>query len=107
MTTAWPEEPGYHWVTHNDGAAAHLHKAENALSKSPPDTALAQVHATLAQAEATLVVVHTLRDIMAKIREQTMAIDDLRQFVGVDDHGEDRRVDEGASLSHPGAVVDR
>jgi hypothetical protein len=107
MTTAWPEEPGYHWVTHNDSAASHLLKAENALSMSPPDTALAQVHATLAQAEATLVVVHTLRDIMAKIREQTMAIDDLRQFMGVDDRGEDRRVDDAAALSHPGAVVDR
>jgi hypothetical protein len=50
--------------------------------------------------------VHTLRDIMAKIREQTMAIDDLRQFMGVDDLGEDRRVDETAAL-HPGAVADR
>ncbi|MCO6005786.1 hypothetical protein NE236_12405 [Actinoallomurus purpureus] len=107
MTSAWPEEPGYHWVTHNDSAASHLIKAENALTRMPPDMALAQVHATLAQAEATLVVVHTLRDMMAKMREQTMAIEDLRQFVGVDDLGDDRRGDDGAPLPHPGAVVDR
>lgn len=44
---------------------------------------------------------------MAKIREQTMAIDDLRQFVGVDDLGEDRRVDEGVPLPRSGAVADR
>lgn len=95
MTSTWPEEPGYHWVTHNDSAASHLMKAANALGQAPPDTALAQVHATLAQAEATLVVVHTLRDIMGKIREQTMAIEDLRQFIGVmDELKDDRLVDD-------------
>ncbi len=97
MTSTWPEEPGYHWVTHNDSAATHLMKASNALAQTPPDTALAQVHATLAQAEATLVVVHTLRDIMGKMREQTMAIEDLRQFMGVgvmDDLKDDRLVDD-------------
>ncbi|MCO5996600.1 hypothetical protein [Actinoallomurus rhizosphaericola] len=107
MTSAWPEEPGYHWVTHNDSAASHLLKAENALARTPPDTAAAQVHATLAQAEATLVVVHTLRDIMAKMREQTMAIEDLRQFMGAGDRGDDRLVDDGVPLPRPGAVVDR
>jgi hypothetical protein len=82
----------------------------NAATPAPPptsDTALAQVHATLAQAEATLVVVHTLCDIMAKIREQTMAIDDLRQFMGVDDLGDNRRMDDSVSLPRPGAAVDR
>lgn len=92
MTSIWPEEPGYHWVTHNDNAASHLLKAQSALTQMPPDTALAKVHATLAQAEATLVVVHTLRDIMGKMREQTMAIEDLRQSMGIEELTEDRLV---------------
>jgi hypothetical protein len=91
MTSTWPEEPGYHWVTHNDSATTHLMKAANALAQEVPDPAVAQVHATLAQAEATLVVVHTLRDIMGKMREQTAAVDNLRQVISsVEDMAEDR-----------------
>jgi hypothetical protein len=91
MTSTWPEEPGYHWVTHNDSATTHLMKAAGALARETPDTATAQVHATLAQAEAILVVVHTLRDIMGKMREQTMVIENLRQVLnGVEDLPDDR-----------------
>lgn len=81
MTTSWPEEPGYHWVTHNDSTTIHLAKAAEALSAEVPDTATAQVHATLAQAEATLVVVHTLRDIMGRLHEQTTVIESLRRTI--------------------------
>ena len=31
MTSSWPEEPGYHWVTHNDNTVNHLAKAVQAL----------------------------------------------------------------------------
>jgi hypothetical protein len=92
MTSTWPEEPGYHWVTHNDSARTHLVKAANALTQETPDPATAQVHATLAQAEATLVVVHTLRDIMAKLREQTVAVDNLRQILSGADELQDDRI---------------
>ncbi len=85
MTSSWPEEPGYHWVTHNDSATSHLLKAADALAGDAPDPAVAQAHAALAQAQATLVVVHTLRDILGKMREQTMAIENLRQTLGGDD----------------------
>ncbi|HEY0538338.1 MAG TPA: hypothetical protein VGD53_08210 [Actinoallomurus sp.] len=89
MTSTWPEEPGYHWVTHNDSAASHLAKAAEALKDDFPDTAKAQVHATMAQAEATMVVVHTLRDIMGRLHEQAVAVDNLRRtiagFEGDDD----------------------
>jgi hypothetical protein len=81
MTSTWPEEPGYHWVTHNDSTVTHLAKAAEALSRDVPDTATAQAHATLAQAEATLVVVHTLRDIMGRLQEQTAAVENLRRTV--------------------------
>ena len=86
MTSTWPEEPGYHWVTHNDSTASHLAKAAEALSADFPDTAKAQVHATMAQAEATMVVVHTLRDIMGRLQEQTVAVENLRRtLTGFDD----------------------
>jgi hypothetical protein len=81
MTSSWPEEPGYHWVTHNDSTTNHLAKANNALSEGVPDIATAQVHALLAQAEATMVVVHTLRDMMARMYEQTIAVNNLRQTI--------------------------
>jgi hypothetical protein len=90
MTSSWPEEPGYHWVTHNDSTVNHLAKAAGALSEGVPDTATAQVHAILAQAEATLVVVHTLRDIMGRLYEQTVAMDNLRRTIaGFDKNGDD------------------
>jgi hypothetical protein len=82
MTSSWPEEPGYHWVTHNDNAVSHLAKATNAID----DPVAAQVHASIAQAEATLVVVHTLRDLMGRLYEQTVAIENLRRtLTGRDD----------------------
>jgi hypothetical protein len=81
MTSSWPEEPGYHWVTHNDNTVNHLAKAVQALGEDVPDTATAQVHATIAQAEATLVVVHTLRDIMGRLYEQSVAVDNLRRTI--------------------------
>ena len=81
MTSTWPEEPGYHWVTHNDNAVSHLAKAASATG----DPAVAQVHAIMAQAEATLVVVHTLRDIMGRMYEQTIAIDNLRRTLAKHD----------------------
>ena len=94
MTSTWPEEPGYHWVTHNDSTTSHLTKAAEALNADFPDTALAQAHATMAQAEATMVVVHTLRDIIGRLYEQTVAVENLRRtiagFEGDDDgHGVD------------------
>jgi hypothetical protein len=90
MTSSWPEEPGYHWVTHNDSTVNHLAKAVQALGEDVPDTATAQVHATIAQAEATLVVVHTLRDIMGRLYEQSVAVDNLRRTIaGFDNGGED------------------
>lgn len=81
MTSNWPEEPGYHWVTHNDSTAIHLAKAAEALSGDVPDPATAQAHATLAQAEATLVVVHTLRDIMGRMHEQAVVLENLRRTI--------------------------
>jgi hypothetical protein len=90
MTSTWPEEPGYHWVTHNDIATSHLLKAADALAGDTPDPAVAQAHAAVAQAEATLVVVHTLRDILGKMREQTMAVENLRQVLGGEDRPADR-----------------
>ena len=92
MTSSWPEEPGYHWVTHNDNATSHLLKAAEALAGETPDTPAAQAHAALAQAEATLVVVHTLRDILGKMREQTMALENIRQVLGGEDRQPDRLV---------------
>ena len=89
MTSSWPEEPGYHWVTHNDSTVNHLAKAAGALNADVPDTATAQVHAMLAQAEATLVVVHTLRDIMGRLYEQTIAVDNLRRTIAGLDNGDD------------------
>jgi hypothetical protein len=89
MTSSWPEEPGYHWVTHNDSTVNHLAKAASALTGEVPDTATAQVHAILAQAEATLVVVHTLRDIMGRLHEQTVAVDNLRRTIAGFEGGDD------------------
>ncbi len=92
MTSNWPEEPGYHWVTHNDSAVNHLAKAAGALSGEEPDAATAQVHALLAQAEATLVVVHTLRDVMGRLHEQTVAVENLRRTIaGLDGNEDDPR----------------
>ena len=100
MTSTWPEEPGYHWVTHNDNAAIHLAKAADALARELPDPAMAQAHAALAQAEATLVVVHTLRDIMGKVREQTMAVENLRQTIAAfDDSDDGRRGDDSVPFA--------
>jgi hypothetical protein len=79
--SSWPEEPGYHWVTHNDSTASHLTKAAEAMSTPVPDVAKAQVHALMAQAEATMVVVHTLRDIMGRMYEQTVAVENLRRTI--------------------------
>jgi hypothetical protein len=90
MTSSWPEEPGYHWVTHNDSTVNHLAKAVQALGGDVPDTAAAQVYATMAQAEATLVVVHTLRDIMGRLYEQSVAVDNLRRTIaGLDGNDDD------------------
>ena len=89
----WPDEPGYHWVTHNDSAVHHLAKAAEALNAEVPDTTRAQVHAGLAQAEATLVVVHTLRDIMGRIQEQTLAVENLRRAVAGRDGSADDTAD--------------
>jgi hypothetical protein len=89
MTSSWPEEPGYHWVTHNDSTVNHLAKAASAMNEDVPDTATAQVHAILAQAEATLVIVHTLRDIMGRLYEQTVAMDNLRRTIAGFDGGDD------------------
>jgi|1185.fasta_scaffold02261_3 multidrug efflux pump subunit AcrB len=89
MTSSWPEEPGYHWVTHNDNTVNHLAKAVQALGEEVPDTATAQVHATIAQAEATLVVVHTLRDIMGRLYEQSVAVDNLRRTIAGFEGGND------------------
>jgi len=89
MTSSWPEEPGYHWVTHNDSTVNHLTKAVQALGEEVPDTATAQVHATIAQAEATLVVVHTLRDIMGRLYEQSVAVDNLRRTIAGFEGGND------------------
>ncbi|GAA4500584.1 hypothetical protein GCM10023191_049170 [Actinoallomurus oryzae] len=85
----WPEEPGYHWVTHNDSTASHLAKAAEAMAAPVPDVAKAQVHATMAQAEATMVVVHTLRDIMGRMYEQTVAVENLRRTIAGLDGAED------------------
>lgn len=109
MTSIWPEEPGYHWVTHNDSVAKHLAKAAEALAANVPDTATAQVHASLAQAEATMVVVHTLRDIIGRLHEQTVAVRDLRRAVagrdGTDDetHASERMVFGSRTGVSPGA----
>ncbi|MGH3375619.1 MAG: hypothetical protein ACRDP6_12835 [Actinoallomurus sp.] len=81
MSSTWPEEPGYHWVTHNDSSVTHVAKAAEALNREVPDIAAAQAHATIAQAEATLVVVHTLRDIMGRLQEQTVAVENLQRTV--------------------------
>jgi hypothetical protein len=90
--SSWPEEPGYHWVTHNDSTASHLAKAAEAMSAPVPDVAKAQVHATMAQAEATMVVVHTLRDIMGRMYEQTIAVENLRRTIaGLDGTEDDAR----------------
>jgi len=94
MNSTWPEEPGYHWVTHNDNTATHLAKAAEALSGDVPDTATAQAHATIAQAEATLVVVHTLRDIMGRLQEQTAAVENLRRTVQLAVAGRDGEEDD-------------
>jgi hypothetical protein len=93
MTSSWPEEPGYHWVTHNDSTASHLAKANSALNDGAPDLATAQVHALLAQAEATMVVVHTLRDIMGRLHEQTIAVNNLWHTIANFDSGDDERGD--------------
>jgi hypothetical protein len=95
MTSTWPEEPGYHWVTHNDNAASHLAKAASAIH----DPATAQVHATMAQAEATLVVVHTLRDIMGRLYEQTLALENLRRTLAKHDDDDPNTDLYGVDLS--------
>ena len=44
----------------------------------------------MAQAEATLVVVHTLRDIMGRLYEQSVAVDNLRRTIaGLDGNDDD------------------
>src|SRR4051794_34267457 len=94
MTSTWPEEPGYHWVTHNDSTTNHLAKAAEALSAPVPNTAMAQVHATLAQAEATMVVVHTLRDIIGRLHEQALVLENLRRTIAdFEKPGEDTRTE--------------
>jgi hypothetical protein len=85
--SSWPEEPGYHWVTHNDNTASHLAKAAEAMNAPVPDVAKAQAHAMLAQAEATMVVVHTLRDMMGRMYEQTFAVENLRRTIAGFDGG--------------------
>jgi hypothetical protein len=87
--SSWPEEPGYHWVTHNDNTASHLAKAAEAMNATVPDVAKAQAHAMLAQAEATMVIVHTLRDVMGRMYEQTVAVENLRRTIAGLDGGDD------------------
>jgi hypothetical protein len=106
MTSTWPEEPGYHWVTHNDSATNHLAKAAEALNANVPDAATAQVHATLAQAEATLVVVHTLRDIMGRLHEQAVVMENLRRTIAAfEPPGEDDSRTEQMAYSRSGEIT--